>query len=833
MSEMAGWAVMFVDMVGSTEFKYQHADKPDEVNQTFMDLYTLILDNSEGKEHSKFTGDGAMVIFRPDRRRCEHALDSAEKILQAIDRRNLRFAHPPIHIRVGIATGECYELVLRQELSGTVVDLAARLCQETESDTILVDRTTKENSGVPAHRFEECKGRLPLKGVPLPSGNRDQYFYYKPHRFLRAAADENFSEGLLALYPDRAALNRDLPPARWIRLAAPKSTVLVAGRTLVSWKNYCTEMRMAAKKKDLRFHFLLSSPASGKYLEGQQRSDIERDWAEMQPVFMELSNEDPTHFQFVVTDHLFLDSIFCCRVVIPGEDQGNHIGRDLHKLIALQDINAAPGKDKASFLFACKCNRNDEEGEIRCKAHGLYRRTRLVFKMERQLQASQSPSPLGVTVNESPSLRALDRILQHCGEGLNVRNNHPSAYIHRVIPHLQAIHDDNLSRVPPPLCIQLQISSSCSTDCVMCDHHLSSQRKDELSEEDWKKVLVSIAEHGVRTIVLSGGEPLMREDLANLVEFAAENRFAVGMLTNGTMVMQDEERRERAIAAIRRTATWVAISVDGTPSEDQAIRHPAVAGRMAVVKDFVEKLKGGPSVSATVTLQKDNINMNLKEAWTFIYKELGIPLVNFKLATGAKQAMAKTPAYLLLGEELSRLDEFLWNYPVDQQEEPKNNLAYLRRCFASGVFTRTDVIDGSPVRSFYGGERGAFRCFTPFLFSLVDSDGTVYPCCHLYRDNHGDDPRSSYFRGTHALGQLREFGFDFGRIWNGGKYAEERRRLERIDPNHPDFLPCGECTRHCQHNRVLTEIYSAYANNLSELQRPTTAGNAAQKPVWF
>ncbi len=820
MPRMAGWAVMFLDMVGSTEFKYEHADDPNEVNQTFADLYTLILDNSEGKEHSKFTGDGAMVIFRQERRGCEQALDSAEKILQAIDRRNLRFEHPPIHIRIGIATGECHELVPRQELSGTIADLAARLCQEAESDAILVDGTTKEYSGVPSHRFAECKRRLLLKGVPLSPGNRDQYFYYKPRRFLRTATGDNFSKGLLALYPDRAALNRDLPPARWIGLAAPNSTVLVAGRTLVSWKNYCTEMRVAAKRKDVRFHFLLSSPDSGNYLEAQQRSDIKHDWEEMQPVFVELSNEDPTHFQFVLTDHLFLDSVFCCRIVIPGEDQRNHISRDLHKLIALQDINAAPGKEKASFLFACTCNRDDEEGDIKCKAHGLYRRTRLVFNMAKEPGTFRSPTPL-------------ERILRHCGEGLKARNNRPSAYIHRVIPHLQAIHDGNLCSVPPPLCVQLQISSSCSTDCVMCHHHLPSQREREFSEEEWKKVLTNIAEHGVPTIVLSGGEPLMREDLANLVEFTAEKGFAVGVLTNGTMLMQDEQSRKRAISAIQRTATWVAISVDGTPSEDQTIRNPAVAGRMAIVREFVAGLKGGPSVSATVTLQKDNINMNLKEAWTFIYEKLGIPLVNFKLATGAKQAMAHTPGYLLSREELSRLDEFLWNYPVDQQENPKNNLAYLRRCFASGVFTGDDVIDGSPVRSFYGGDCGPFRCFTPFLFSLVDSNGTVYPCCHLHRDNHGDDPRSSHFRHRHALGNLRDFDFDFGGIWNGKKYGEERGELKTIDPNHPDFLPCGECTRHCQHNRVLTEIYSAYAKNLGELDRLTATANAAQEHVWF
>jgi class 3 adenylate cyclase len=215
---MSEWAIMFVDMVGSTEFKYKYHGS---VEQTFKALYTLIRDHSKGREHIKFTGDGAMVIFRhiPENNGCQYALRAAKDIIRAVDRRNLTFASPPaIHIRVGIASGnpakgECYELSTEPELSGTKVDLAARLCQETDPDTILVDIRTMENSKLPAHLFVKCEQRLPLKGIPRPD-NEEEHYYFESDRLLRTPKGDNFSKGLLALYPDREALNRDFTPAR-------------------------------------------------------------------------------------------------------------------------------------------------------------------------------------------------------------------------------------------------------------------------------------------------------------------------------------------------------------------------------------------------------------------------------------------------------------------------------------------------------------------------------------------------------------------------------------------------------------------------------------------
>jgi MoaA/NifB/PqqE/SkfB family radical SAM enzyme len=616
-----------------------------------------------------------------------------------------------------------------------------------------------------------------------------------------------------------------------IDLAAPNSTILVAGRTLANWTRYQKEMLMSAereedevptrsRRKNLSFKFLISSKSSREFLDAGQMKEIEKHWEHAGPVFAELANQDPTHFQVRITDHLFLDGIVCCTILLPGRDSESTGDR---VQLVLQDITPPPGDEKSSLLFACNKDCNIETGTVNheCKAHGLYVRTKHIFDISKEGLTGTRLSP------------PLINILRRHSEGLEARNNHPSVYLHRIIPHLQAIRDDRLDDVPAPLCVQLQISSRCSTDCVMCHHHLPSQRKSELLKEQWQVVIESLARFGVKSIIFSGGEPLMCEDIVELLDFAGNHQLAIGMLTNGTMTHKDRESRDRVTDAIRRNVTWVAVSIDGTPAADQSIRirNPELKQRIDLLEEFVGSLKdNGPLLSATVTLQKQNIQMDLGEASAFIGK-LGISRVNFKLATGALDTLENKPKYLVPKDELEDFLHFLWNYPVEQDKEPENNLAYLRRCFASGIFNEDEATNGAPLRSFYS--ETPTRCFTPFVFSLIDSDGEVYTCCHLYRDNHGADKKSDDFRKLHRLGNLHECDFDLKAIWNGEKYSRERRNLAKINPNNIRFTPCGECTRHCQHNRALTEIYTAYQDNLDELTKLALNLENDEQNVWF
>lgn len=412
--------------------------------------------------------------------------------------------------------------------------------------------------------------------------------------------------------------------------------------------------------------------------------------------------------------------------------------------------------------------------------------------------------------------------------GMSTRNNWPSRYLHLVLPYFNCIKEGKLDEVPAPTCVQMQVSATCSTQCEMC-HHWKEPRI-EMNLDEWRRVFADVSEFGVRTAIFSGGEPLMRMDLPELLHSAFQTGLKLGVLTNGTMVSRESEARHRVIAALAECADWVSISVDGTKTADLAIRNPIVVDRIRLLQEFVSGLREVNQrikIWATVTLQNGNIQMNFHEACKFIQETLGISEVNFKIATGARRALEHEPPYLLKEEELVRLVNFLQHDPLPNQTG--NQLAYLRECFSHGIFNIQDTAQGAPLHSFY--EERDLRCFTPFLFSLIDNDGEIYPCCHLYRDNQGTDPRSKYFREEHSMGNIKRA--SFSKIWNGDKYVAERMALETINPDNERFLPCGECTRHCQHNLVLTQVYKNFKDSLEKLEEELkTLGNKGN-PVFF
>ena len=62
----------------------------------------------------------------------------------------------------------------------------------------------------------------------------------------------------------------------------------------------------------------------------------------------------------------------------------------------------------------------------------------------------------------------------------------------------------------------------------------------------------------MRVLILSGGEPLLRDDIFELSEYAREKGFFVALSTNGTLI---DERNIDQIAAAKYD--YVGISIDG------------------------------------------------------------------------------------------------------------------------------------------------------------------------------------------------------------------------------------------------------------------------------
>ena len=90
------------------------------------------------------------------------------------------------------------------------------------------------------------------------------------------------------------------------------------------------------------------------------------------------------------------------------------------------------------------------------------------------------------------------------------------------------------STLPNPLALIAELTHRCPLHCVYCSNPLEMQsRANELSTEVWSRVFKEAAEAGVLQADFTGGEPLARTDIVDLIRAARAAGLYVNLITSG------------------------------------------------------------------------------------------------------------------------------------------------------------------------------------------------------------------------------------------------------------------------------------------------------------
>ena len=91
-----------------------------------------------------------------------------------------------------------------------------------------------------------------------------------------------------------------------------------------------------------------------------------------------------------------------------------------------------------------------------------------------------------------------------------------------------------------PLALIAEITHRCPLHCVYCSNPLElTARSEELASSDWLRVFREAAALGVLHLHLTGGEPLARPDLAEMIAGAREARLYTNLITSGIGLSRD------------------------------------------------------------------------------------------------------------------------------------------------------------------------------------------------------------------------------------------------------------------------------------------------------
>jgi class 3 adenylate cyclase len=153
--------VMFTDIVGSTELTQRLGD---EAGMALVQLHDRVvrdaLRETAGRE-IKHTGDGIMASFFS----AAAAARCAMRIHRELAEHALRTDGAALRVRIGAAAGEPVED--HQDLFGSTVQLAARLCAHAQPEQSLVSNVVAELCIGKGLKFEDL-GEVSLKGFERP-----------------------------------------------------------------------------------------------------------------------------------------------------------------------------------------------------------------------------------------------------------------------------------------------------------------------------------------------------------------------------------------------------------------------------------------------------------------------------------------------------------------------------------------------------------------------------------------------------------------------------------------------------------------------------------------
>ncbi len=99
----------------------------------------------------------------------------------------------------------------------------------------------------------------------------------------------------------------------------------------------------------------------------------------------------------------------------------------------------------------------------------------------------------------------------------------------------------NNLKITPPRWLLAELSYKCPLQCPYCSNPLDyAKYPDELETEDWKRVLTQARKMGAVQLGFSGGEPLTRQDLPELVKHARELGYYSNLITSGYGLTEDK-----------------------------------------------------------------------------------------------------------------------------------------------------------------------------------------------------------------------------------------------------------------------------------------------------
>jgi pyrroloquinoline quinone biosynthesis protein E len=257
-----------------------------------------------------------------------------------------------------------------------------------------------------------------------------------------------------------------------------------------------------------------------------------------------------------------------------------------------------------------------------------------------------------------------------------------------------------MTTTPRPYTLVAELTYRCPLRCVYCSNPVDFHRsRNELSTDEWRRVFSEAAELGVMQLHLSGGEPVLRDDLVELIQHARAHDLYTNLITGGTILDEEKLRRFREAGL-----DHIQLSIQGAACKSaETIAGVRSHRKKLEVARLIRKI--GFPLTVNVVIHR----LNIAE----------VPeLIAIALELGADRLeLANTQFYAWAAENRRALMPTREQY--DRAEEIARAAIEKYRGTLEIAFVQNDYLSGEP-KPCMGGWGRSYMCINP--------TGEVMPC---------------------------------------------------------------------------------------------------------
>jgi AdoMet-dependent heme synthase len=301
-----------------------------------------------------------------------------------------------------------------------------------------------------------------------------------------------------------------------------------------------------------------------------------------------------------------------------------------------------------------------------------------------------------------------------------------------------------------PFLVIWEVTQACDLACVHCRASAQSERHyDELTTEEGFALLRQIRSFGDPLLVFTGGDPLKRPDLFNLMNYAVSIGLRTTVTPSATPLLTAEAIRKMKDSGIAR----MAVSLDGPDAEthDHFRGVPGTFDRAMEALRVAQEIGLETQINTTVT----RYNIDKLQGIAEILRDYGCKLwsVFFLIPTGRAQTSDD-----LTAEEYERVFGILYETSKNMPFDVKTTEAQFYRRYVA----QRRKAEGAPVRFFAPGpvkeviqRSGGINDGKGFVF--VSHRGDVYPSGFLPKSggNVRQDSLPNIYRNAPMFKELR------------------------------------------------------------------------------